>query len=121
MYLLRFSLRSQQQRHLSLCQLLLLKRHMISQCCSVKANGLKHLRFCSVTISHMQPQLTIINPSHTLPPSSSESSSLVKDTSLYPLTKFIAETNFSPRHRAYMATIISVEPKHFKKAVQIFK
>lgn len=50
----------------------------------------------------------------------SESSSSVQGISLYPLTKFISDTDFSPQHQVFLAAITAgTEPKHFKDAVGI--
>ena len=56
---------------------------------------------------------------HALSPSTSQSSlPAVPGTSLYPLSDFVSDDQFSPGHRAYLAAITAVsEPKNFKEAV----
>nr|AII99795.1 copia-type retrotransposon polyprotein [Sinapis alba] len=49
-----------------------------------------------------------------------QSSSSVQGNTLYPLTKFVCDSNFSPQQQAFLAAITAgVEPKHFKEAVGI--
>ncbi|CAA7027675.1 unnamed protein product [Microthlaspi erraticum] len=57
-----------------------------------------------------------VDPSHALP--SSSSSSTVQGNSFFPIFDFVSDGQFSPGHRAYLATITKeVIPKHFKEAV----
>ena len=52
--------------------------------------------------------------------SASQSSSSVQGNSLYPLTKYVSDSNFTPQQQAFLAAITAaVEPKHFKEAVGI--
>ena len=65
-------------------------------------------------------QRSVLSPHLALATSNSESSASIQGNSLYPLTTFVSDSNFTPLQQAFLAAITAgVEPKHFKEAVGI--
>lgn len=61
--------------------------------------------------------LPVLSTPHAPLPFSTESSVPVQGNSLYPLTNFVSDANFSPQHRVFLANITTdFEPRHFKEA-----
>ena len=89
---------------------------------SEEASGRGHRqRVSSVRLQDYVTYNAVVSDTpHALPLSTSSSSSLVQGNSLYPLTNYICDANFTPQHRAFLTSVTAhKEPKHFKEAVGI--
>ncbi|CAA7059556.1 unnamed protein product [Microthlaspi erraticum] len=76
----------------------------------------------SILLKDFVTQNVHYSPSHalSLEPTTSKSSKTVSGKTLYPLTNYLSDSDFTAHHIAFMAAVLdSDEPRHFKDAIRI--